>query len=91
MLDSDLVEIYGVPTKRLNQQMARNKSRLPPDFMFRLDGHDADLRAGYLPASFFSSSGFQSPMMDLPGHIATMGHFLQPAMSAPGQRTMGAG
>lgn len=36
MLDSDLAEIYGVETKRLNEQVRRNLNRFPPDFMFRL-------------------------------------------------------
>ncbi len=36
MLDSDLAEIYGVSTKRLNEQVKRNKGRFPDDFMFRL-------------------------------------------------------
>ena len=36
MADSDLAEIYGVTTKRLNEQVRRNKDRFPLDFMFRL-------------------------------------------------------
>ena len=36
MLDSDLARLYGVPTKRLNEQVKRNRRRFPPDFMFRL-------------------------------------------------------
>ncbi len=36
MLDEDLAEIYGVTTKRLNEQVKRNKDRFPEDFMFRL-------------------------------------------------------
>ncbi len=36
MLDSDLAEIYGVSTKRLNEQVKRNKDRFPADFMFKL-------------------------------------------------------
>ncbi|MBI2361985.1 MAG: ORF6N domain-containing protein, partial [Elusimicrobia bacterium] len=36
MLDSDLAEVYGVPTKRLNEQVKRNAGRFPVDFMFRL-------------------------------------------------------
>ena len=36
MLDIDLAELYGVPTKALNQAVKRNKDRFPPDFMFRL-------------------------------------------------------
>ena len=36
MLDFDLAELYGVPTRQLNQQVTRNKKRFPEDFMFRL-------------------------------------------------------
>jgi len=36
MLDADLAELYGVTTKRLNEQVKRNASRFPGDFMFQL-------------------------------------------------------
>ena len=36
MLDSDLAEVYGVTTKRLNEQVKRNRERFPGDFMFQL-------------------------------------------------------
>jgi hypothetical protein len=36
ILDTALAEIYGVPVKRLNQQINRNRSRFPADFMFQL-------------------------------------------------------
>ncbi len=36
ILDSDLAELYGVTTKRLNEQTRRNASRFPSDFMFQL-------------------------------------------------------
>lgn len=36
MLDSDLAKLYGVTTKRLNQQLKRNRKRFPSDFAFRL-------------------------------------------------------
>src|SRR5438128_11368708 len=36
ILDADLAEIYGVTTKRLNEQVKRNRKRFPDDFMFRL-------------------------------------------------------
>jgi hypothetical protein len=46
MLDYDLAELYGVPTKRLNEQVRRNKSRFPSDFMFQLAESDVrDLRS----------------------------------------------
>jgi leucyl aminopeptidase len=36
MLDADLAELYGVTTKRLNEQVKRNLRRFPEDFMFQL-------------------------------------------------------
>ena len=36
MLDRDLAELYGVPTKRLNEQVKRNRCRFPENFMFQL-------------------------------------------------------
>ena len=36
MLDSDLAELYGVPTKVLNQAVKRNAGRFPADFMFQI-------------------------------------------------------
>ena len=36
ILDSDLAAIYGVTTKRLNEQAKRNAQRFPSDFVFQL-------------------------------------------------------
>jgi len=36
IIDADLAEFYNVPTKRLNEQVKRNKNRFPEDFMFQL-------------------------------------------------------
>ena len=36
MLDSDLAEMYGVPTGRINEQVKRNIERFPEDFRFQL-------------------------------------------------------
>ena len=36
MLDADLAVLYGVSTKRLNEQVKRNRGRFPEDFMFQL-------------------------------------------------------
>lgn len=66
MLDTDLAKLYGVTTKRLNEQVRRNIMRFPPDFMFQLDeteneflrSHFATLESGrgkhrkYLPLAF---------------------------------------
>ena len=42
MLDSDLAELYGVTTKRLNEQVRRNLKRFPSDFMFQLSSKEAE-------------------------------------------------
>jgi hypothetical protein len=36
LLDSQLARLYGVPTKRLNEQVRRNADRFPADFLFQL-------------------------------------------------------
>ncbi len=46
MLDEDLAELYGVETKRLNEQVRRNIDRFPTDFMFSLNEQEfADLKS----------------------------------------------
>jgi hypothetical protein len=40
MLDEDLASLYGVTTKQLNQQVRRNRTRFPADFMFQLSTAD---------------------------------------------------
>lgn len=42
MLDSDLAVLYGVTTKRLNEQVRRNLRRFPADFMFQLTSEEAE-------------------------------------------------
>lgn len=37
MVDVDLAALYGVPTKRLNEQVKRNRERFPADFLFQLN------------------------------------------------------
>jgi hypothetical protein len=40
IIDADLARLYGVPTKRLNEQVKRNKDRFPADFMFQLTAQE---------------------------------------------------
>jgi len=41
ILDPDLAAIYIVPTKRLNEQVKRNRGRFPSDFVFKLTSEEA--------------------------------------------------
>ncbi|MFN0159233.1 MAG: ORF6N domain-containing protein [Bacteroidota bacterium] len=43
MLDSHLAQLYGVSTKRLNEQVRRNLKRFPSDFMFRLTMEESEV------------------------------------------------
>jgi len=46
MVDADMAELYGVTTKRLNEQVKRNRARFPADFMFQLsDAEKAEVVA----------------------------------------------
>jgi ATP-dependent Clp protease ATP-binding subunit ClpA len=52
MLDFDLADLYGVPTKALLQAVRRNPLRFPPDFMFRLTRQDlANLKSQSVTSS----------------------------------------
>jgi len=42
IIDADLADFYGVPTKRLNEQVKRNADRFPEDFVFQLDKEEKD-------------------------------------------------
>ena len=59
IIDSDLEELYGVPTKRLNEQVKRNKERFPHDFMFQLTPEEKELlvaSCGHLEGLKYSKS-----------------------------------
>ncbi len=52
ILDADLARIYGVSTKRLNEQVKRNKERFPADFAFQLTAKEsAALRSQFATSS----------------------------------------
>ncbi len=44
ILDRELAVIYGSTTKRLNEQIKRNRDRFPEDFMFQLTAEGRNLR-----------------------------------------------
>ena len=53
MLDRDLAELYGVETKRLKEQVRRNISRFPEDFMFILTNQEiSNLRSQFATSSW---------------------------------------
>ena len=59
MLDSDLAELYGVATKRLNEQVRRNMGRFPPDFCFQLDDQEVEnLRSQFATSRLWGGSRY---------------------------------
>jgi hypothetical protein len=52
ILDSDLAELYGVETRRLNEQVRRNIEKFPKDFMFQLTKEEFE----YLKSQIATSS-----------------------------------
>src|SRR5450432_3892001 len=57
ILDSDLARLYGATTKRLNEQVKRNRERFPDDFMFRLTAREsAALRSQFATSSSQASN-----------------------------------
>jgi hypothetical protein len=53
LLDADLALLYGVTTKRLNEQVRRNSDRFPADFAFQL----TDAEASVLRSQFATLNG----------------------------------
>jgi hypothetical protein len=53
LLDADLADLYGVPTKVLLQAVRRNAARFPGDFMFWLSNQELrDLRSQFVTSSW---------------------------------------
>ena len=58
MLDADLARLYGVTTKRFNEQVKRNAGRFPADFMFQLTQQEyAHLRSQIATSSATGHGG----------------------------------
>lgn len=51
MLDSDLAELYGLETKRLNEQVCRNAPRFPEDFMYTLNKGEVEILKSQIETS----------------------------------------
>lgn len=62
ILDSDLAELYGVETRRLNEQVRRNIKKFPQDFMFQLTKEELE----YLKSQIATSSSGWGGRRSLP-------------------------
>jgi hypothetical protein len=90
VLDTDLAALYGVPTKRLNEQYRRNRERFPEDFAFQLSTEEwellrsqfATLKTGsghhrkYLPHAFTEHGALMAANILNTPHAITMSVYL---------------
>lgn len=59
LIDTDLANLYGVETKRLNEQVRRNIDRFPEDFMFQLTTEEYEFLKSQIATSKQGSGGKQ--------------------------------
>lgn len=63
ILDADIAKLYGVPVKRLNEQVKRNRDRFPSDFMFQLTEKEHAALRSQIATSKKSRGGRRYPPM----------------------------
>ncbi len=61
ILDSDLAKLYGVETRRLNEQVRRNLSKFPDDFIFQLSKEEFEILKSQIATSSSSWGGRRKP------------------------------
>lgn len=72
MLDADLAFLYGVPLKRLNEQVQRNIQRFPTDFMFQLSVEEYLNLKSQIATSSLSHGGKRKPPYVFTEHCVAM-------------------
>lgn len=61
MLDADSAELYGVETRRLNEQVRRNGERFPEDFMFQLTAEEfVNLKSQFATSSWGGGANYRN-------------------------------
>jgi hypothetical protein len=68
ILDADLAVLYGVSTKRLNEQFRRNRRRFPDDFAFQLTAKEASSLRSQFATAFQKSSILRSQIATSSSH-----------------------
>ncbi|MGA3189312.1 MAG: ORF6N domain-containing protein [Bryobacteraceae bacterium] len=72
MLDSDLAELYQVPTKRVNEAVRRNPTRFPADFMFQLSAEEFANLKPQIATSSLTHGGRRKPPYAFTEHGVAM-------------------
>ena len=61
ILDSDLADLYGVETRRFNEQVRRNLSKFPDDFLFQLSKEEIGILKSQIATSSSNWGGRRKP------------------------------
>ena len=69
ILDSDLAKIYGVSTKRLNEQVKRNADRFPADFAFQIAPEEVVILRSQTATSSSSGTTMRSQIATSSTHV----------------------
>ncbi len=78
MLDSDLAKLYGVETRRLNEQVRRNLDRFPKDFMFQLFPEEYETLKSQIATSKVGRGGKQKqPLVFTENGVAMLSSVLK--------------
>lgn len=72
ILDADLARLYGVETRRLNEQVRRNPGRFPPEFMFVLTYQEVTNLMSQFATSKPSRGGTRKPALAFTEYGAIM-------------------
>ena len=74
VLDSDLAAVYGVTTKRLNEQFRRNRKRFPADFAFQLGVEEYESLRSQVATLEEGTSGSESKRSQIATSSKSTGH-----------------
>jgi len=72
ILDADLARLYGVETRRLNEQVRRNRNRFPPEFMIQLNNQELARLMSQIATSNARRGGMRKPPLAFTEHGAIM-------------------
>jgi hypothetical protein len=72
ILDFDLARLYGVETRRLNEQVRRNHRRFPPEFMFQLNNQELARLMSQFATSNLGRGGMRKAPLAFTEHGAIM-------------------
>ena len=72
IIDADLAELYGVETRRLNEQVKRNSERFPDDFVFQLTREEFEALRSQFAISNAGRGGRRTPPYAFTEHGALM-------------------